>query len=141
MSRLLFNYHMWEPRGTRVPTHVNIYLFLKNVLQINKNWTKFAGNVRKTHMQIAFFQNTNWNPSIKNDKHWKNCWLSLPHAFTKCLMKNSCELILWNQITKSRFIDQSESSLILINQSQFTMLVYSDGLKSFFHKMFFQDFK
>ena len=56
---------MWEPRGTLVPTHVNIYFFLKNVLQINQNWTKFAENVRKTHTQIAFFQNTKWNP-LKN---------------------------------------------------------------------------
>ena len=56
----LFNFQMWEPGGTRVPTHVNNYFFLKNVLQINQNWTKFAENVRKTHTQIAFsFQNTN----------------------------------------------------------------------------------
>ena len=60
----LFNFQMWEPGGTRVPTHVNIYLFLKNVLQIKQNWTKFVENLWKTHTQIAFFQTPN--------KHWQN---------------------------------------------------------------------
>ena len=53
----LFNFQMWEPGEIRVPTH--IYFFLKNVLQINQNWTKIAENVQKTHTQFAFFKTPN----------------------------------------------------------------------------------